>query len=307
MNKILRLLSIGLYLTLTTISHGASDPTAIKIKIAQATRSYYIHLPSHFDQTQSYPLVMAFHGGGGNGKQFMNASRWNAKSNKENFIVVYPNGTGRFKKMLTWNVETCCGWAQKKNSNDVAFIDALLDDLIKQYLIDAKRVYATGMSNGAMISYRLACELPHRITAIAPVAGTLMSTLAQDARKVPVLHIHGTADQNVPFNGGVGSKSIVKINFTSVQKSLDTWIKHNGCKTMPTVTNFLNTTNDGMINTRTIYANNTAPVELITIQGGGHSWPGSPAVRRKQKGQITADFHAEDVIWDFFKRFTMTQ
>jgi polyhydroxybutyrate depolymerase len=303
--KYILTLSLCLCFAFTVIAIAKPPAGSINITVGKDTRSYLIHLPTDFDKTKRYPLVLAFHGGGGNGEQFMKASRWNDKSDEAGFIVVYPNGTGRFARMLTWNVETCCGYAQKKNVDDVTFINALLDDLIKQYPIDAKRVYATGMSNGAMISYRLACELSHRITAIAPVSGTLMTDIPQNAHKVPVLHIHGTADQNVLFAGGVGPNSIVKVNFTSVQKTIETWVKHNAANPKPVITNMPDTSDDGMTSTRTVYVSDNAPVELITIANGGHSWPGTPNPRLKQLGSITMDFHAEDVIWDFFCRFTL--
>ena len=293
-------------LTVLVIAAPSKIPEgSVQIKVGDLMRSYLIHLPAKYDARKSYPIVLAFHGGGGNGKHFMNHTRWNAKSDSAGFIVVYPNGTGHFAKMLTWNVETCCGYAQRNNSDDVGFINTLLDDLIKKYSIDTKRVYATGMSNGAKISYRLACELSDRITAIAPVSGVLETDIAPDARKVPILHIHGTADQNVPFNGGVGKSSIVKVKFNSVPYAIDAWVKHNGSKTTPVIGRLPNPAKDGMTSTRTVYRSLKAPVELITITGGGHSWPGSPNPRLKKLGTTATDFQADDVIWDFFKRYRL--
>ena len=275
---------------------------SVQIKVGDLTRSYLIHLPAKYDARKSYPLVLAFHGGGGNGKHFMNHTRWNAKSDKANFIVVYPNGTGRFARRYTWNVETCCGYAQKKNSDDVGFVNTLLDDLIEKYSVDTQRVYATGMSNGAKFSYRLACELSDRITAIAPVSGTLETVIRPDTRPVPILHIHGTADQNCPFNGGMGTKSIAKVNFTSVPQTIALWVKHNDCRTTPVIRRLPNPAKDGMTSTRTVYRSLKAPVELITIKGGGHKWPGMPFTGSKRPSELTLDFQAENVIWNFFKR-----
>ena len=104
----------------------------------------------------------------------------------------------------TWNAGTCCGYAVSSNVDDAGFVRDLIDRLEANACVDRRRVYAAGMSNGAELSHRLACDLADRIRAIGPVAGVDVTTACAPARAVPMLEVHGTADQNVPFDGGLG-------------------------------------------------------------------------------------------------------
>ena len=126
-------------------------------------RIYLVHVPKSYDDAKPTPVVLAFHGGGSNAEQMVRFCGLNGKADEAGFIVVYPNGTGLFPRTLTWNGGNCCGYAMRNKVDDVAFVRALLDDLAKVARIDNKRVYATGMSNGAIISYRSASELSDRL------------------------------------------------------------------------------------------------------------------------------------------------
>jgi polyhydroxybutyrate depolymerase len=119
------------------------------IEIGNRTRSFIVHVPPSYDGSKPFPVVLGFHGGGSNAEQFARFSGHNEKDDEAGFIAVYPNGTGRFPRMLTWNGGNCYGY---EKVDDVAFVQALLDDLAKVAKIDEKRIYATGMSNGAIIS-----------------------------------------------------------------------------------------------------------------------------------------------------------
>lgn len=137
------------------------------------TRSCLVHVPPKYNPKRPTPIVLVFHGGGSNAEQMMRYCGLNEKADKEGFIAVYPNGTGRLEHMLTWNGGNCCAYAQWNNVDDVGFTRTLLDDLTKVVNIDRKRVFATRMSNGSIMCYRLASELSDRIAAIAPVSGTM--------------------------------------------------------------------------------------------------------------------------------------
>ena len=169
-------------------------------------RFYKTHLPLGYNSSKSYPLVLAFHGGLGNPDLLEEQSGFSAKADKEGFIVVYPYGTGSFdKKLLTWNTWNCCGYADKKNINDVDFIKAVLKEIKAKYSIDEKRVYATGLSNGGMMCYLLACELPEQFAAVAPVAGAMFDTLNCDPKsEVSFIIFNSVDDLHVPYNGGAG-------------------------------------------------------------------------------------------------------
>ena len=135
------------------------------IRVDRRTRSYHVHVPPSYDGSKPFPVVLAFHGGGANAESMVRFSGLNEKADEAGFLVVYPAGTGRLERMLTWNTGNCCGYAMRNGVDDVGFVNALLDDLAGRARVDPERIYATGMSNGAMMVYRLASELSERIAA----------------------------------------------------------------------------------------------------------------------------------------------
>jgi polyhydroxybutyrate depolymerase len=258
-------------------------------------RSYIVHIPPGFDPTLPTPVVLVFHGGGGNAKNGVRMTGFNALADAEHFIVVYPNGSGRFKNtLLTWNGGDCCGYAVEKNVDDVGFVRALLSDLSAVVNVDQQRIYATGMSNGAIMSYRLACELSDLIAAIGPVAATQNLAECEPKRPVPVLHIHGDSDQHAPYAGGVGAKSLVGVPFASVDETIAFWVQNNRCELTPQVAqtgNIRHTVYNG--------CQQNATVELYTVLGGGHTWPGGRP-GRPGADDPTMELDATQVIWKFF-------
>jgi polyhydroxybutyrate depolymerase len=266
-------------------------------------RSYIVHVPRGYDGSKPVPVVFVFHGGGSNAAQMAHFCGLDEKSDKEGFLIVYPNGTGRTEQLLTWNGGNCCGYAMHEKIDDVAFVAKLLDGLEKNARVDAARVYATGMSNGAILSYRLAAELSDRIAAIAPVSGPMGTESCHPKRPVPVMHFHGTDDKFAPFNGGSGERSLSQTDFYSVKHSLDCWIKANECRADPIVKEERPAVEDGTRITRKTWEHgkNGAEVVLIEIAGGGHTWAG-----RKPPllylGKSTKNIDANDEIWEFFKK-----
>lgn len=240
---------------------------------------------------------------GGRYPSFVMRGRKLPEPDEAGFIAVYANGTGRFERMLTWNAGNCCGYAMRNNVDDVGFVRTLLDDLASAAKIDQDRVYATGMSNGAMISYRLASELSDRIAAIAPVAGPMGTETCIPKRPAPVMHFHGTDDEFAAFQGGPGPKSISQTDFYSVEHSIEAWVKANGCPAKPTITKEPDRADDGMTVTRKTYGpgRTGSEVVLLVIESGGHTWPGrEPRIGRL--GKSTRDISANDLMWEFFQR-----
>jgi polyhydroxybutyrate depolymerase len=266
-------------------------------------RSYLTHVPPKYDPQKPTPVVLIFHGGGSNAEQMIQFCGLNEKADQEGFIAVFPQGTGRLKRLLTWNGGNCCGYAQSNKVDDVAFTRALLDDLAKVVNVDSSRVYATGMSNGAIMCYLLAAELSDRIAAIAPVAGPMGTETCSPRRPVSVIHFHGTDDQFAPFHGGKGSKSLSQTEFFSVEHSIRAWIKANDCPEKLAITDEPNKADDGMTVQRKSYGPGTdgAEVVLLTINGGGHTWPGREPVLRSL-GKSTKDVSANDLMWEFFRK-----
>jgi len=270
------------------------------------TRSYLVHVPRSSNGAKAASVVLAFHGGGSNGRTMITFSGLNDKSDEAGFIAVYPDGTGRRSEMLTWNAGYCCGHASREDVDDIGFVDKLLDDLSRRVSVDPNRIYATGMSNGAMMCYRLASELSNRIAAVAPVSGPMGTETCNPKRPVSVMHFHGTDDKFAPYAGGRGDRSLTQTDFLSVDYSISAWVKANGCPERGVTTKEPNRANDGMIVTRTAYGpgRDGAEVILIAIRGGGHTWPGRDC-RLAFLGKSTHDISANDLMWDFFQKHPM--
>lgn len=270
------------------------------------TRSYLVHVPAKYDPKQPTPVVLVFHGAMTDASITVRFTGLNEKSDKEGFIAVYPNGTGRLKRMLTWNGGNCCGSAQLNKVDDVGFIRALLDDLAKVANVDAKRVFATGISNGGILCYRLASELSDRIAAIAPVSGTMGMATCNPKRPVSVMHFHGTDDKFVPIQGGPGERTLALVNFFSVDHSIQAWVKADGCPEKPVVADEPKKFDDGTTVERKTYGpgKDGTEVVLFVIKGGGHAWPGRD-FKIEFLGKATKNISANDLMWEFFKRHPM--
>lgn len=263
------------------------------------SRTYVVRAPDRLKRDAPVPLVFVLHGGGGNAANAEKMTGFTEKARKENFIVVYPEGSGRLRRgLFTWNAGHCCGYAMENKVDDVAFVNALLDHLIKTYPIDDKRIYVTGMSNGAMMSHRLGIELSHRIVAIAPVVGTVFGDEHTPAQPVAALMINGLLDDNVPFNGGAGARRGKDAwDGTPAKPALDQaafWAKSNGCDVTPTK-------RDSATQTHFHYQCPAGrAVELIALKDNGHAWPGGEKGSRRGD-KPSESLNATDVIWDFFK------
>ncbi len=262
------------------------------------TRTYLTHLPSGYTGTTPLPLVIAMHGGFGSATNLQDQSQLSVKADAEHFIVVYPEGVKNILGIRTWNAGWCCGYASTNNIDDVGFINVLIDSMISQYNIDTTRIYATGMSNGGFMSYRLACELSNRIAAIAPVAATMSLASCNPLRPLPVIQFHSYLDTNVPYMGGVGNG--VSSHWNSPQDSVhNVWSALNGCL----ITN--DTINNDSLFTHVQWSdcNCSNTIQFYITHDGGHSWPG---------GNITAVgdppsaiISANNLMWDFFQQHTL--
>jgi len=285
---------------------GSGDHTRT-ISVGGLQRRYRVHVPKTYDAAHPTPVIVVFHGGGGNPESMIRLTGLNTKSEEAGFIVVYPYGSGVFEDhLLTFNGGGCCGYAMENGVDDVGFTRAVLDDLAKVVNVDTNRVFATGLSNGGIMAYYLASELSDRIAAIAPVGGPLMMDACRPKRPVSVMHFHGTADEFAPFNGGFGKKSLGRkgvTDFNSVDHSIQSWVKANGCKTMPEVVALPDKADDGMRVTRKTWGGGKdgSEVVLIEIEGGGHTWPGmDPPLA--MLGKSTKDISANDLMWEFFQK-----
>ncbi len=268
-------------------------------------RTYFVHVPANIDPNIPAPVVLVLHGATMNAPMISWFTGLNHKADEAGFITVYPNGTGKHSS-FTWNGGNCCGPAMQNGIDDVAFIRTLLDDLPGIVRVDPKRIFVTGISNGAVMAYRLASELADRFAAIAPVAGPMGFETCAPTRPVSVLHFHGTEDQFAPFAGGVGAKSLFKSNFFSVDHTIRMWVQANGCRDEPLVEELPDRVDDGTHVTRTVYSGGRdgSEVVLMTVHGGGHTWPGRDP-RTKELGKSTMNVSANDLMWEFFQKHPM--
>lgn len=267
-------------------------------------RSYLIHVPKTYNSSKATPVVLVFHGGGGNPNQQRYDSKMDKVAEKHNFIAVYPFGSGPIKdKLLTWNGKICCGYALKKNVDDVGFVRNLLDDLATFANVDKKRVYATGLSNGAIMSYRVACQLSDRIAAIGPVAYQMSADAFGEPppRAVSVIHFHGVYDTHAAYNGGKGKDAYVQgMNNPSVKDAITSWAKHDGCPDKPKVE-----TKGNAESLSYGPGKDGAEVVLWTLKDGGHTWPGGRVTKGEERlnlGHINTDIDASELMWSFFQK-----
>ncbi|MCH7837785.1 MAG: hypothetical protein IIC26_04685, partial [Chloroflexi bacterium] len=272
------------------------------------TREYALHIPPSYTGAEAVPLVLNFHGLGGNAEQQASYSGLLAKADAEGFIVVMPQGLSNESLPLNhWNILLAS--PDTGEADDVAFTSDMLDELEAELCIDAARIYATGMSNGAQMSVRAGCSLSDRIAAIAPVAGVYFPLLAVEVpapagcvvtRPVSVIAFHGTADPIIPFDGGpLGLEDIgVNVTFRDIDDEImPEWAAHNGCDSVAVEEQV--TENVRLV--RYQACDEGATVELYVVEGGGHTWPDATLdFPEDVLGVTTHEISANDLMWEFF-------
>lgn len=272
------------------------------LQIDGLERTYKVHIPKAYEKTIHAPLILAFHGGGGNSEIMANDTYYHliSKSEKKGFIIAFPNGASRLSsgKLATWNAGNCCGYARDSHSDDVGFVKAVISDLQGKLAIDSKKIYAIGMSNGGMFCYRLACDLTDKFRAIASVAGSDNYDGCNPQKSISIIHIHARDDGHVLFNGGSGGfRDETKVtNFTSVPETISRWVKRDNCNSVPKRV----LAKEGVYCDLYTGCDNNTQVMLCVTEKGGHSWPGSQKPREKADTPSNA-ISAVDTIWDFFK------
>lgn len=267
------------------------------------SRSYRIHIPPSYERTTSVPLLLVFHGLGGNGKDMERGTKFNGLSDRMGFIVVYPDG---YK--ASWADGSGVTPAGRAGVDDVGFISALIDKLAGELRINPKHVYATGYSNGGMFVQRLACELSDRIAAIASVAGTMTEKLSPKCSPdgaVSVMHIHGTDDFVVPWEGGeVRGVGIFGWNILSVPTTVSKWVDINGCSES-SVENYKIGDNKNAYGKVYNSCRDNTEVILYGVVGAGHNFHGlMEEIKLVELSSTKPDsvIQGEEAIWDFFEK-----
>lgn len=253
------------------------------IEVAGEDREYRIHVPESL--AAETRLVVMLHGGFGSAEQAEAAYGWNEISEEEGIVVAYPDGEG-----VSWNAGSCCGRSARRNVDDVGYLTAIVTELQREFGVSPERTFATGMSNGAMMAYRMACET-ELFAAIAPVAGTIVSDCT-DPAPTSVLHIHGRDDERVRFDGEPGAGA-TRVDGLPVEDAVALWRTVDRCPephvaVAPPVTTTTATCPDGLA------------VTLIVIDGAGHQWPGASGNGLSDPDPASRALDATATIWEFF-------
>ncbi|MGW6729039.1 extracellular catalytic domain type 1 short-chain-length polyhydroxyalkanoate depolymerase [Nocardia sp. NPDC055029] len=249
------------------------------------TRHYRVYRPVTLPARP--PLVVVLHGGLGTGEQAQRAYGWDAQADAGGFVVAYPDGVDR-----AWNAGGCCGNPARTGVDDVGFLTEMIDELVRTVPIDRDRIYLTGMSNGAMMAYSMACR-----TSIAAAVGAVAGTQLGDCphpSPTSVIHLHGTDDENIRYDGAPGS-GVARIDGPSVPELNEFWRAVDDCA--PPVS----TIHDRVTTLRASCRDGRA-VDLVTVAGAGHRWPGAElsALERLDPDRPPDALDATRLIWDFF-------
>ena len=269
-------------------------------------RHFRLYVPSGVAvESENVPLLVALHGGLGSSDQFAANSGFDELAEANGFLVVYPDGIRAIPErpgLQTWNGGYCCGPAADRNVDDVAFILFLLDLLTERFDIDSSRVFAAGHSNGAIMAYRLACELSDRIVAIGVQAGSLGIDDCRPMEPVSVLHIHGLADTNHPIDGGRGT-GVSGVEFRSGRDAVIEMSLKFDCIADPSDRTL--TSNEDVESFVWSGCEEGSRIELVTVAGASHAWMGHRAAMAGSAalvGEPYMDFDASRAIWSFLNQ-----
>lgn len=279
------------------------------LEIDGVERTYHIHFPPNFSETDAAPLVLALHGGGGQGLKFDQGTAGTLipAAEARGMVLVFPEGIDK---------QWCDGRTEHLNEgrdcsaiDDVAFIAAIIEQMEQVYGIDPRRVYVTGISNGGFMSVRLALELTDKLAAVAPVTAQLSVALAEQTPPLPIsiMIMNGTDDPIVPFDGGEVQLFEFGRGRGEILSTLDTverFRRYNDCEAVPALVKLPDSEPDDgtavQIESYTNCADDTEVI-LVRVVGGGHTWPGGqPYLSPKIVGVVSQEINASEMILDFF-------
>jgi len=301
-------LGVALLLVTAACSGLSTEPITAtgdhqrSIDLDDQNRTYLVHVPSTVDLASPAPLLLAFHGSPSNGIEMRAIAQLDAVAADEGMVMVYPEAS----RSGDWNT-SCrdCSGAGALEYDDIEFTERIIEKMSLDMSIDRSRVYVTGFSQGALMTFRIACELAHRVTAVATVAATMLEWQGAHcgpARAIPIAMIHGTDDPEFPTTGRGGGL----IRSVSVDDMVLHWVATDACGTTPVVVALPDVAVDGTTVSEETYSGcaGGAEVVLYRVDGGGHTWPGSSYPLSPTLGATSEDLDASRAIVDFLLRFT---
>ena len=257
-------------------------------------REFIQYIPQSLNENgENAPIVFVLHGYTSYDDWIFDYSNFETQADEHGFILIYPQGTIYQPTGEThWNVG---GWTSQSTTDDIDYIDSIIDYLDGNYRVNLNRIYSTGMSNGGFMSYVLACQLSHRIAGIASVTGSMTNQTFDECdakHPMPVMQIHGAKDNTVPFEGNDNMKPIDDV--------MEFWVNYNACNVTPSETIIEDNDGDGLGGTLSVYNGcmNDVSVELYYLDGLRHQWP-------SLKGTRVFDIDSASVIWEFFSKYNV--
>jgi polyhydroxybutyrate depolymerase len=303
------MLPLSLLLVLLPAADDALTPGRheISLKIDGWERHAVVQVPKNYDPKKPVPLVLILHGAGGRGDLYLDRNGWAAKADKETFVAVAPDGLPAMPRLKpdfrtnppVWNSGRLNESSVRGKIDDVAFIKALLDHLDKRLNVDAKRVYVTGHSNGASMTFKLGADMPERFAALAPVAGAMLLKDPKPSQPLPTLYIIGVKDPLVPLAGGEVKLPWGTHKNAPVSEYLEGWARALGCATEAETLK----DKDGVKTTRYAPGKSGAALTVYYIEGQGHGWPGGKegGLAESLMGPSSDKLNATDAVWEFLR------
>jgi polyhydroxybutyrate depolymerase len=283
------------------------------LKAQGRDRFYQFHVPRGYVKGTPIPVVMVFHGGGGNPNVVRFQSGMSDVADRETFIALYPAAShpSYTDRLLYWNAGLTPKDKRQKDIDDIAYVGMVLDDIAKYFTIDPKRIYATGISNGSQMSWRVGTQMANRIAAIAPVAGqrAVGEFYGPPSRPISIIYFHGRKDPYLPYDGGPTVKSAFEDEmYKPAQECIETWAKLDGCDASAVE----KSAKGNASLQRWSKCKDGSEIEFWTFNSGGHTWPGGKVTKLEAKGgigfnkisvgEVSKDVNASQAMWDFFKR-----
>jgi len=287
----------GSYRVSTSITYRLSD------------RTFLLHVPPNYNSKTPLPLVVVLHGAFNTGSQTESETGFSALADSERFLVAYPEGIGIFGFLQHWNAGHCCGKAADSNVDDVGFVAEVINTIRQKLAVDPTRIYMAGMSNGGMLTYRYATERTGDLAAAAVVSSAIGSTIDNGVRSwrlnkpdraLPIIGIHGLADETIPFKAVPVPRTNGKRVFLPVTDAIEFWQNSNGCETTPASSLSNNGSVKHMVWKK---CQEGSSLEFILLEGWGHQWPAPFFTNRLAPDHPLRGFDATKQIWEFFSRF----
>ena len=278
----------------------------VEFKTAGFSRKSLVYIPPGYDPAVARPLVVVLHGAFSNAAEMEEKAGFFGLADREGGVVLYPEGIGILGYLQHWNAGHCCGKAEKDGIDDIGFLDAAIDNAIRRFSVDAKKVYLVGHSNGGMLAHRYAVEKGERLAGVAAVSAAINSrtderktfaVLPNPKNQLPVCIVHGLDDDSIPYTGGKAAKHKDR-EFSSVADATEYWLKGNGCQNAATdEILFGGRVKQSVWKT----CNDNSRVAVYSIEKWGHDWPGRNVISTVED-EKPFDFDAAEIIWEFFSQ-----